>query len=157
MAYHRLAHDLEFQVKKRNELSKLALRIFDQCVEILTPYVDKKICKKTPYTTWIKELKERFDGIELGKGGRLVFDFTSSCIMANVDICFEVNDRTFYKKQWFTIAILHDDGRLCSLMDRPESVKTDYVASEVEDKIVELYALQEKIYQLKKEVQDFEF
>jgi hypothetical protein len=156
--YHRLQYDLELQVQKRNELNALALEVYDRCAEILAPYVGKKICKVTPYKTWIKALKDKFDEIDslVGTRNRLIFTFSNCLIMAEITICFDSNDRYFYKDKWFTLAILdHDQVSLSSIMGRPEC-KTDYDAAEVETNIVSIEQLKDQIESLEKSVREFE-
>lgn len=50
---------MRLEVQARNSLNAKSIEVNDRLCEILNQYLDKKIIKKTPYTTWISKVGDQ--------------------------------------------------------------------------------------------------
>ena len=121
---------LQNKVDARNKVNVLALQYRKDLVEILTPYLGKKIRKVSGYGGWVKALEKAMDGLAARyreQGCRTYCTFSITSFWAELQVSYETGERSCsYVKQQITI------GK-CKTEDSWAKGKADGVLTELDD------------------------
>lgn len=159
--YHSEANGkLPLQVAMRNQLNKKAIELHSELAKVLSGWVGKKVVKVTPYDSWVSALGKQIDAMaeQFLQGEnckyRLTFEFGSYYVWASLEIIFDDNYHTHYKKATFNLCSLRDSRDLMEITSAPK-FKTDYDFQDVSLKIRKLSDLQDRVRNLESELRYF--
>lgn len=146
-------------VSTRNAVNTMANELRLHFAEVLSPFIDTKIVKVTPYAYWTvkvkKELKQIEEWMEDQKF-RLSYTFTDYRIWADLDKTYQVTEHSVdYVKKQFSICELRDIVVLKSCELDYEKFRTDYAAEEVTQTRKKIRDLEHQVSELKSTIYEF--
>jgi hypothetical protein len=151
----------ELQAEFRNLLAPWLLRTVTSL-----PFIDKKVVKVTPYSTWTKQVAQVLDtvtsrpdfaGPHTGRF-RLVYTFCAYSVYAEIDTTYRIDEHSVnYVKQEFCVCRLDGncDGTSITGLPDPANFRTDYTLEEIVRKMTELSELETKAADIKSELREF--
>jgi hypothetical protein len=151
----------ELQAEFRNLLAPWLLRTVTSL-----PFIDKKVVKVMPYSTWTKQVAQVLDtvtsrpdfaGPHTGRF-RLVYNFCAYSVYAEIDTTYRIDEHSVnYVKQEFCVCRLDGNCDGVTLTSLPDlaNFRTDYTAEEIIEKRAKLAELQAELRAVESELREF--
>lgn len=150
--------NLERHVSTRNAVNTMANELRLHFREVLTPYLNKKVLKFSPYKTWTVKVKNDLQQIEQwmqDQKFRICYEFSLSRIWVDLDKTYQNSEHSVdYVKQQFTICII-DSDILTSLDINHDKFRTDYTVEEIVETRQKIRELESQVSNLKSSIYEF--
>jgi hypothetical protein len=154
------------RVATRNLVNAKANELQAEFRNLLAPFINKKVIKVTPYSTWTKQVAQVLDtvtsrpdfaGPHTGRF-RLVYNFCAYSVYAEIDTTYRIDEHSVnYVKQEFCVCRLDGNCDGVTLTSLPDlaNFRTDYTAEEIIEKRAKLAELQAELRAVESELREF--
>jgi hypothetical protein len=154
------------RVATRNLVNAKANELQTEFRNLLAPFINKKVIKVTPYSTWTKQVAQVLDtvtsrpdfaGPHTGRF-RLVYIFCAYSVYAEIDTTYRIDEHSVnYVKQEFCVCRLDGNCDGVTLTSLPDlaNFRTDYTAEEIIEKRAKLAELQAELRTVESELREF--
>jgi hypothetical protein len=157
---------LRRKVDTRNMVNAKANELQAEFRNLLAPFINKKVIKVTPYSTWTKQVAQVLDtvtsrpdfaGPHTGRF-RLVYTFCAYSVYAEIDTTYRIDECSVnYVKQEFCVCRLDGNCDGVTLTSLPDlaNFRTDYTAEEIIERRAKLAELQAELRTVESELREF--
>ena len=148
-------------VEARNGLNRAAMAAETELLEILVPYIGRKVRKTSGYGGWVAKLEPEIKAFIDRQVAECIRQAWISCQASWIDLecktIIQLPERSgcTYLKAQLSIGKVDESGVLLELF-QPTTLRTDYTVSEIEFARARAYELESQARDLRHQVREFD-